>query len=78
MQHTWRGFFFAADKLVMLNFLYLMCTLCSLFVIQAIKGKYSTSKQMKIATISQLRSSLVKDLAKQLTQWDDKYLGTMC
>ncbi|XP_029301296.1 LOW QUALITY PROTEIN: G2/mitotic-specific cyclin-B1 [Cottoperca gobio] len=34
----------------------------------AIKGKYSTSKQMKIATISQLKSSVVKDLAKQLTQ----------
>uniref|UniRef100_A0A3B5B8J8 Cyclin B1 n=1 Tax=Stegastes partitus TaxID=144197 RepID=A0A3B5B8J8_9TELE len=34
----------------------------------AIKGKYSTSKQMRIATISQLKSSVVKDLAKQLTQ----------
>ncbi|XP_022600214.1 G2/mitotic-specific cyclin-B1 isoform X2 [Seriola dumerili] len=34
----------------------------------AIKGKYSTSKQMRIATISQLKSSLVKDFAKQLTQ----------
>ncbi|XP_040915685.1 G2/mitotic-specific cyclin-B1 [Toxotes jaculatrix] len=34
----------------------------------AIKGKYSTSKQMRIATISQLKSSFVKDLAKQLTQ----------
>ncbi|TNN36680.1 G2/mitotic-specific cyclin-B1 [Liparis tanakae] len=32
----------------------------------AIKGKYSTSKQMRIATIAQLKSSLVKDLAKQL------------
>lgn len=39
--------------------------------LQAIKGKYSTSKQMRIATISQLKSSVVKDLAKQLTQWDD-------
>ncbi|XP_033502118.1 G2/mitotic-specific cyclin-B1 [Epinephelus lanceolatus] len=34
----------------------------------AIKGKYSTSKQMRIATISQLKSSVLKDLAKQLTQ----------
>ncbi|CAJ1070833.1 G2/mitotic-specific cyclin-B1 [Xyrichtys novacula] len=34
----------------------------------AIKGKYSTSKQMRIAAIPQLKSSLVKDLAKQLTQ----------
>ncbi|XP_075935815.1 G2/mitotic-specific cyclin-B1 isoform X3 [Anarhichas minor] len=34
----------------------------------AIKGKYSTSKQLRIATISQLKSSVVKDLAKQLTQ----------
>ncbi|XP_071321990.1 G2/mitotic-specific cyclin-B1 [Trachinotus anak] len=34
----------------------------------AIKGKYSTSKQMRIATISQLKSAFVKDLAKQLTQ----------
>lgn len=34
----------------------------------AIKGKYSTSKQMRIATISQLKSSVVKDLAKQLPQ----------
>ncbi|CAG5867173.1 G2/mitotic-specific cyclin-B1 [Menidia menidia] len=34
----------------------------------AVKGKYSTSKQMRIATIAQLKSSLVKDLAKQLTQ----------
>ncbi|KAM6975230.1 G2/mitotic-specific cyclin-B1 [Tautogolabrus adspersus] len=34
----------------------------------AIKGKYSTSKQMRIAAISQLKSSLVKDLAKQTTQ----------
>uniref|UniRef100_A0A3B3CB77 Cyclin B1 n=1 Tax=Oryzias melastigma TaxID=30732 RepID=A0A3B3CB77_ORYME len=34
----------------------------------AIKGKYSTSKQMRIATIAQLKSSLVKDLAKQLSQ----------
>ncbi|XP_032395700.1 G2/mitotic-specific cyclin-B1 isoform X2 [Etheostoma spectabile] len=31
----------------------------------AIKGKYSTSKQMRIATISQLKSSVVKELAKQ-------------
>lgn len=38
---------------------------------QAIKGKYSTSKQMKIATISQLKSSVVKDFAKQVIQWDD-------
>ncbi|XP_034091098.1 G2/mitotic-specific cyclin-B1-like [Gymnodraco acuticeps] len=33
----------------------------------AIKGKYSTSKQMRIATISQLKSSVVTDIAKQLT-----------
>lgn len=38
------------------------------FFLQAIKGKYSTSKQMRIATISQLKSSVVKDLAKQVTQ----------
>ncbi|TWW66760.1 G2/mitotic-specific cyclin-B1 [Takifugu flavidus] len=30
----------------------------------AVKGKYSTSKQMRIAGIPQLRSSVVKDLAK--------------
>ncbi|KAM8827871.1 G2/mitotic-specific cyclin-B1 isoform 3-T3 [Spinachia spinachia] len=34
----------------------------------AIKGKYSTSKQMRIASISQLKSSVVKDLATQLPQ----------
>ncbi|XP_019744363.1 G2/mitotic-specific cyclin-B1 isoform X2 [Hippocampus comes] len=34
----------------------------------AVKDKYSTSKQMRIATISQLKSSVVKDLLKQLTQ----------
>lgn len=34
----------------------------------AVKGKYSTSKQMKIATIPQLKSSMVKDLAKQINQ----------
>ncbi|XP_077479649.1 G2/mitotic-specific cyclin-B1 [Stigmatopora argus] len=34
----------------------------------AVKGKYSSSKQMRIATISQLNSSVVKDLAKQVTQ----------
>lgn len=34
----------------------------------AIKGKYSTSKQMRIATIAQLKSSVVKDFAKQLTR----------
>ncbi|XP_031133390.1 G2/mitotic-specific cyclin-B1 [Sander lucioperca] len=34
----------------------------------AIKGKYSTSKQMRIATISQLKSSMVKELAKQPAQ----------
>ncbi|XP_071390182.1 G2/mitotic-specific cyclin-B1 [Centroberyx affinis] len=34
----------------------------------AVKSKYSTSKQMRIATISQLKSSLLKDLAMQLTQ----------
>ncbi|XP_061554250.1 G2/mitotic-specific cyclin-B1 [Phycodurus eques] len=32
----------------------------------AVKGKYSTLKQMRIATIAQLKSSIVKDLAKQL------------
>lgn len=44
------------------------CTLDYVFVFfvffQAVKGKYSTSKQMRIASISQLRSSVVKDLAK--------------
>ncbi|TKS84177.1 G2/mitotic-specific cyclin-B1 [Collichthys lucidus] len=34
----------------------------------AIKGKYSTSKQMRIATLAQLKSSMVKDLAKTVTQ----------
>ncbi|XP_030598495.1 G2/mitotic-specific cyclin-B1 [Archocentrus centrarchus] len=34
----------------------------------AIKGKYATSKQMRIANISQLKSSVVKELAKQVTQ----------
>ncbi|MEQ2173248.1 G2/mitotic-specific cyclin-B1 [Goodea atripinnis] len=34
----------------------------------AVKGKYSTSKQMRIATIPQLKSSVVKDLAKQAAQ----------
>ncbi|XP_063336929.1 G2/mitotic-specific cyclin-B1 [Pelmatolapia mariae] len=34
----------------------------------AIKGKYSTSKQMRIANFSQLKSSVVKDLAKRVTQ----------
>ncbi|XP_038820870.1 G2/mitotic-specific cyclin-B1 [Salvelinus namaycush] len=32
-----------------------------------VKNKYSSQKQMRIATISQLKSSLIKDLAKQLT-----------
>lgn len=32
----------------------------------AVKGKYSTSKQMRIASISQLKSSVIKDLAKRL------------
>lgn len=39
---------------------------CSL--LQAVKGKYSTSKQMKIATISQLKSPVLKDFAKQAAQ----------
>ncbi|KAF7665059.1 hypothetical protein LDENG_00156110 [Lucifuga dentata] len=34
----------------------------------AIKGKYSTSKHMRIATISQLKSSAIKDLVMQLSQ----------
>ncbi|XP_061732907.1 G2/mitotic-specific cyclin-B1 [Nerophis ophidion] len=34
----------------------------------AVKGKYSTSKQMRIALIPQLKSSLVKELSMQLTQ----------
>lgn len=33
---------------------------------QTVKNKYSSQKQMRIATISQLKSSLIKDLAKQL------------
>lgn len=41
------------------------------FFLQAIKGKYSTSKQMRIATLAQLKSSVVKDLAKTVTQWHD-------
>ncbi|XP_051969706.1 G2/mitotic-specific cyclin-B1-like [Xyrauchen texanus] len=32
-----------------------------------VKNKYSSQKQMKIASISQLRSSLIKDLAKQIS-----------
>ncbi|XP_066514785.1 G2/mitotic-specific cyclin-B1 [Hoplias malabaricus] len=32
----------------------------------AVKNKYSSQKQMRIATISQLKSSLVKDLAKKV------------
>ena len=50
----------------------------NLLFLQAIKGKYSTSKQMRIATIPQLKSSVVKDLAKQATQWEDNVFGTMC
>uniref|UniRef100_A0A3B5QFC9 Cyclin B1 n=1 Tax=Xiphophorus maculatus TaxID=8083 RepID=A0A3B5QFC9_XIPMA len=34
----------------------------------AVKGKYATSKQMRIANIPQLKSSVVKDLAKQAAQ----------
>uniref|UniRef100_A0A3B3UD91 Cyclin B1 n=1 Tax=Poecilia latipinna TaxID=48699 RepID=A0A3B3UD91_9TELE len=34
----------------------------------AVKGKYSTSKQMRIANIPQLKSAVVKDLAKQAAQ----------
>ncbi|XP_013886626.1 G2/mitotic-specific cyclin-B1 [Austrofundulus limnaeus] len=34
----------------------------------AVKGKYSTSKQMRIATIPQLKSSVVKEFAKKLAQ----------
>lgn len=34
---------------------------------QAVKNKYSSQKQMRIATISQLNSSLIKDLAKKQT-----------
>ncbi|XP_010876173.1 G2/mitotic-specific cyclin-B1 [Esox lucius] len=33
----------------------------------AVKNKYSSQKQMRIASISQLKSSLIKDLAKQVT-----------
>lgn len=33
----------------------------------AVKNKYSSQKQMRIATISQLKSSLIKDLAKQIS-----------
>lgn len=34
----------------------------------AVKGKYSTSKQMRIASIPQLKSAVIKGLAKQLAQ----------
>lgn len=34
---------------------------------QAVKNKYSSQKQMRIASISQLKSSMVKDLAKQVS-----------
>jgi len=33
----------------------------------AVKSKYSTQKQMKIATLPQLKSSLIKDLARAVT-----------
>ncbi|KAL7838257.1 hypothetical protein AOLI_G00266610 [Acnodon oligacanthus] len=33
----------------------------------AVKNKYSSQKQMRIASISQLKSSLIKDLAKQVS-----------
>ncbi|KAM9820215.1 G2/mitotic-specific cyclin-B1 [Neosynchiropus ocellatus] len=33
----------------------------------AVKAKYSSSKQMRIATISQLTSAVVSDMAKQIT-----------
>ncbi|XP_017315379.1 G2/mitotic-specific cyclin-B1 isoform X2 [Ictalurus punctatus] len=33
----------------------------------AVKNKYSSQKQMRIATISQLKSSMIKDLAKQVS-----------
>ncbi|XP_073695492.1 G2/mitotic-specific cyclin-B1 [Garra rufa] len=33
----------------------------------AVKNKYSSQKQMRIASISQLKSSLIKDLAKQIS-----------
>lgn len=46
----------------------------NLVFLQAIKGKYSTSKQMRIATIPQLKSSVVKDLAKQVTQWEEDWM----
>uniref|UniRef100_A0A8C5GDT1 Cyclin N-terminal domain-containing protein n=1 Tax=Gouania willdenowi TaxID=441366 RepID=A0A8C5GDT1_GOUWI len=34
----------------------------------AVKGKYSTSKQMRIASIAQLKSAVIKELAQQLPQ----------
>ncbi|XP_060768776.1 G2/mitotic-specific cyclin-B1 isoform X2 [Neoarius graeffei] len=34
----------------------------------AVKNKYSSQKQMRIASMSQLKSSMVKDLAKQVSQ----------
>lgn len=34
----------------------------------AVKGKYSTSKQMRIATISQLKGSVVKEFAAKVSQ----------
>lgn len=38
--------------------------LFNIFFPQAVKGKYSSSKQMRVASMPQLRSSLLKDLAK--------------
>ncbi|KAM8872774.1 G2/mitotic-specific cyclin-B1-like [Synchiropus picturatus] len=35
----------------------------------AVKAKYSSSRQMRIATISQLTSAVVFDMAKQISQW---------
>lgn len=46
------------------------CSVYNMIVLslsQAVKNKYSSQKQMRIASISQLKSSMVKDLAKQVS-----------
>lgn len=46
------------------------CTCCdakAFALPQAVKNKYSSQKQMRIASISQLKSSLIKELAQQIS-----------
>lgn len=41
-----------------------------LVLLQAVKNKYSSQKQMRIALISQLKSSIIKNLAKEISSWE--------